>query len=225
MVAIEKADPLVNALYSLLGNGDLAPGQRVDQRLISERLNVSRTPLREALRALAADGVLRHTPNHGYQVVRLSVEELLQYYSMRTFLETELLGSMSWPDEQQLADLTAIGAECEDAAKAKNISEMVTANRNFHFLMFSWSPLTVLMTEVVRVWRVSEAYRAVHLVDPARRRQILTDHEHMIQAIRLKDRNRLIRLMNAHRERTRQMLNDLVGSSHATVLHLPRARS
>src|SRR3712207_7029783 len=64
-------DPLVEALYRLIRIGELSPGQRVDQRVISERLGVSRTPLREALRALEVDGILTRTPNAGYAVAKV----------------------------------------------------------------------------------------------------------------------------------------------------------
>ena len=70
-------DPLVDALYTLIRTGELSPGERVDQRVISERLEVSRTPLREALRALAADGILVRTPNAGYAVAKLSAGDVL----------------------------------------------------------------------------------------------------------------------------------------------------
>src|SRR5215216_6929363 len=100
-------DPLVDALYTLIRTGELSPGERVDQRVISERLEVSRTPLREALRALAADGILTRTPNSGYAVAKLSAGDLLQYYSLRAFIETELMRSIQWPDEQGLAELKA----------------------------------------------------------------------------------------------------------------------
>src|SRR5829696_611051 len=95
-------DPLVDALYRLIRTGELSPGQRVDQRIISERLEVSRTPLREALRALAGDGILTRTPNAGYAVAKLSAAELLQYYSIRAFLEAEVLGALEWPSSEQL---------------------------------------------------------------------------------------------------------------------------
>ena len=78
MTSTSNDDPLIDALYLLIRTGELSPGQRVDQRAISERLEVSRTPLREALRAMAADGVLTRTPNQGYAVAKLSAADLLQ---------------------------------------------------------------------------------------------------------------------------------------------------
>ena len=211
-------DPLVDALYQLIRTGELSPGQRVDQRAVSERLSVSRTPLREALRALAADGVLVRTLNQGYGVAKLSAADLLQYYSIRTFLETEVLRTIEWPDDQQLAELRQANEECEKAADDGSIDHLVDANRRFHFLMFSWSPLTIIISEIERVWRVSDPYRTLHLSNPERRKRVGADHRKMIEAIQDQDGPRLIKLMDSHRSASRKILQDMLGSSLSTAL-------
>jgi DNA-binding GntR family transcriptional regulator len=220
MTVIETApvDPLADALYQLIRTGELSPGQRVDQRAVSERLNVSRTPLREALRALAADGVLVRTHNQGYEVAKLSAADLLQYYSIRTFLETEVLRTIEWPDDLHLADLVQANEECEKAADEGSIDHLVEANRRFHFLMFSWSPLTIMTGEIERVWRVSDPYRTLHLSNPERRKRVSADHRKMIEAIQDHDAPRLIKLMDSHRSASRKILQDMLGSSLSSAL-------
>ncbi|WP_280218362.1 GntR family transcriptional regulator [Nocardia neocaledoniensis] len=211
-------DPVVDGLYGLIRTGELSPGQRVDQRAISERLNVSRTPLREALRALAADGILVRTHNTGYDVAKLSAADLLQYYSIRTFLETEILKTIEWPNDEQFAHLQQINEECKKAAEEGPTERLVDANRRFHFLMFSWSPLKVMIGEVQRVWRVSDPYRTLHLSNAGRRKQVSSDHQKMIDAIEQKERTRLIRLMDSHRGASRKTLQDMLGPTLAPAL-------
>ncbi|MEU1275477.1 GntR family transcriptional regulator [Streptomyces sp. NPDC005799] len=212
------ADPLLDSLYELIRTGELSPGQRVDQRAMSERLEVSRTPLREALRAMATDGVLVRTPNAGYEVAKLSAADLLQYYSIRTFLETEVLRSLVWPDAEQLAALKEANEECRAAANDVTIDRLVSSNRTFHLMMFSWSPLTVMYKEILRVWRVSEPYRVLHLSNPDRRRRVAADHDKMIAAIEAQDAKKLVRLMDEHRGRSRNLLQDMLGSAITPAL-------
>jgi DNA-binding GntR family transcriptional regulator len=196
----------------------------VDQREVSERLNVSRTPLREALRALAADGVLVRTPNAGYGVAKLSAADLLQYYSIRTFLETEVLRTLEWPDAEQLAALKAANEECREAATDSTLDRLVAANRTFHLLMFSWSPLTIMYKEIQRVWRVSAPYRVLHLSNQTRRKNVAVDHDHMIAAIEERDTARLISLMDDHRGQSRTMLQDMLGPSlPSALISLPQS--
>lgn len=205
-------DPLVDALYTLIRTGELSPGERVDQRAISERLNVSRTPLREALRALSADGILTRTPNAGYAVAKLSAVDLLQYYSMRTFLEAEVLRTIAWPSNEQLDELRATNEICRSAALEGDLEALIAANRQFHLTMFRLSPLTIMVGEIERVWRVSEPYRALHLSNRERRSKMATDHDAMIKALKRQDTKALVTLMDQHRSTSRTLLQDMLGA-------------
>jgi DNA-binding GntR family transcriptional regulator len=204
-------DPLVEALYRLIRIGELSPGQRVDQRVISERLGVSRTPLREALRGLAVDGILTRTPNAGYAVAKLSASDLLQYYSIRSFLEDQVLGTLEWPSAAELDRLRRANDDCRVAADAGALEDLMAANREFHFTMFRWSTLTIMVTEIERIWRVSDPYRALHLSNRDRRAHVAVDHDKMIRAIEARDAPLLIELQDAHRATSRALLQDMLG--------------
>jgi DNA-binding GntR family transcriptional regulator len=206
-------DPLVDALYRLIRTGELSPGQRVDQRVISERLEVSRTPLREALRALAVDGILTRTPNAGYAVTKISANELIQYYSIRAFLEGMVLSDLVWPTDEQLDRLRACNDRCRAAAEAGALEELLAANMEFHFTIFRWGTLKMMVNEIERIWRVSDAYRALHLSNRARRSNVATDHDRMIEAVAAKDAPLLVELQDAHRASSRVLLQDMLGDS------------
>jgi DNA-binding GntR family transcriptional regulator len=217
-------DPLVDALYRMIRTGELSPGQRVDQRVVSERLEVSRTPLREALRALAVDGILTRTPNAGYAVAKLSAADLLQYYSMRAFLEHEVLQTLRWPSPAELDELRRANDACRVAADAGALEDLMAANRAFHFTMWRWSSLTILVKEIERIWRVSDPYRALHLSNRDRRSNVPADHDAMIAAIEAKDAPLLVRLQDAHRATSRVLLQDMLsnGLTHS-FLALPQS--
>lgn len=217
-------DPLVNALYRLIRTGELSPGQRVDQRVISERLEVSRTPLREALRALHSDGILTRTPNAGYAVAKLSAADLLQYYSMRSFLEDQVLSALEWPSDEDLDQLRSANEACRVAAEAGALEDLMTANMDFHFTMFRWSTLTIMVKEIERVWRVSDPYRALHLSNPDRRSRVAVDHDLMIEAIEVRDAARLIELQDAHRATSRTLLQEMLGHNLSpSLMSLPQS--
>ncbi len=67
--------------------GDYRPGERMLEVHLSESLNVSRTPIRAALQALAGEGLLVHTPNRGYYVREFSLDDIVQAYEIRASLE------------------------------------------------------------------------------------------------------------------------------------------
>lgn len=219
-------DPLVDALYKLIRTGELSPGERVDQRAISERLKVSRTPLREALRALSSDGILTRTPNAGYAVAKLSASDLLQYYSIRTFLESEVLRGIEWPSAESIDELRALNDDCRAAVESGSVESLIAANRDFHFTMFRWSPLRILTKEIERIWRVSDPYRALHLSSEERRGRVTHDHDGMIDAIVAQDAELLVHLMDDHRAASRRLLQEMLGSSlPQALLSLPQSSS
>ncbi|MEK9992999.1 MAG: GntR family transcriptional regulator, partial [Paracoccaceae bacterium] len=74
-------------LISSILSGDLLPGDRLREIDLAKRLNVSRTPVREAMRRLEADGLITHKPRIGAEVRTLTQEEIVELYEMRIVLE------------------------------------------------------------------------------------------------------------------------------------------
>src|SRR5258708_14290901 len=89
-------------------NGRLAPGERTNEARLSEALGVSRTPLREALGRLAAEGALSSRPAIGYSVRPLSASEFEQLYDIRPILDPEALRRAGLPTARRLAELEAL---------------------------------------------------------------------------------------------------------------------
>jgi len=78
---------ITDKLRSAILGGEFAPGERLYEVPLSERLGASRTPIRTALQALAADGLLDYAPRRGYSVRRINLDEVLQAYEIRAALE------------------------------------------------------------------------------------------------------------------------------------------
>lgn len=212
-------DPINDAPCTLtsIRTEELSLGQPVDQRLVSERLEVSRTPLREALRALESDGILTRIPRTGY--AQLSTADLLQCYSMRTLLEPEVLRTIEWPNRAGVEKLRAFNEDCRAAIAADDVEWLIEANRAFHFLVLSWSPLTTFVNEIERIWRLSDPYRTSHYRSNRERRlHTVLDHEEMIKAVEAHDAEHLVALMDNHRCGSRTTLQNMLGPSSSPHL-------
>src|SRR5256712_13693293 len=83
-----KADDLALALEEAIVSGEIAPGTVLRQEQLSEQFRVSRTPVREALRRLAALGLVSFEPNRGVRVRTLSLDELREAFLVRAELES-----------------------------------------------------------------------------------------------------------------------------------------
>src|SRR5919109_493829 len=97
-----KADDIALVLEEAIVSGELAPGTVLRQEQLSERYGVSRTPVREALRRLAALGLVSFVPNRGVRVRTLSRDELYEAFLVRAELEslaTELAATRMTPED------------------------------------------------------------------------------------------------------------------------------
>ncbi len=120
-------------LRTLIIEGVLAPGARLNERELSERLGVSRTPLREAFRMLAADGLVVQLPNRGVQVVTLSREDVRHAFEVMGALEG-LAGELavSRVTDEDVAELQAMQAEMETAYRRRDLPGYYRTNRQIH---------------------------------------------------------------------------------------------
>jgi DNA-binding GntR family transcriptional regulator len=160
-----KADEIALTIEEAIVSGELAPGTVLRQEQLSERFAVSRTPIREALRRLAALGLVSFVPNRGVRVRTLSRDELREAFLVRAELEslaTELAAPrMTEKDLAELEEAEARFSEATQALRARPrddvdrwrlTSEWVRANHGFHDVIYrvASSPLVEQLAKSAR---------------------------------------------------------------------------
>jgi len=178
----------------------LLPGEKVRQADLAERLGVSRSPLREALRTLESEGVVTYETNRGYVIARLTEDDLAQIFSMRGALERDLLRTIARPGPGDLSRLKDLNDAMMAAIDVRDVATILRTNREFHFTIFELSPLNQFRREVERLWQMSEGYSAQWWWRmPEARKRINIEHKSIIAALRKFDLDRLVELCEAHR--------------------------
>lgn len=183
----------------MITSSELMPGHQIRQVSMAERLGVSRLPVREALQQLTADGLVKHTPNVGYSVTRLSVDEFAQIYLMRKLLETEVIRSLPRVSGDELVHIEDLNQVVIQAGEREDVSAMREANRDFHFAIFKLSELDLVVHEIGRLWTSAAPYHAFALFSGETRQQILKEHDLMVEALHSGDKELLVSLMDQHR--------------------------
>lgn len=111
----------------------LAPGTQLVELTISEKLHTSRTPVRNAMKKLAADGIINIIPNKGAFVISPSLDDILQAYEIRAELECVAMRlSINDINETDIEKLTAIVNEEYNAIKNGDITKHLSSNKQFH---------------------------------------------------------------------------------------------
>jgi DNA-binding GntR family transcriptional regulator len=182
--------------------GELAPGEQLRQEHLADQVGVSRIPLREALRALAVQGLLEHRPHQGYFVVKRTAAELEDLHWMQTVVERELMQTLAWPDQEVLDRLCDLNREMRRLAQREGWLPLVALNRHFHLTIFGLSPRRLVLQEVERLWLLAEPYQAMSLADPDVRQQTVNQHDAILQALAAQNREMAVRALDQHRAST-----------------------
>ncbi|MEW6669960.1 MAG: GntR family transcriptional regulator [Thermodesulfobacteriota bacterium] len=139
-VPLDRTQDAYGGLRRMLYHKELIPGQRVAYRELAERLEMSPTPILQALRWLEIQGFIRHEPNRGYTVAPSSLEEIEEIYELRELIETSLLPSvltrLDESGEQRLR--TALEAHLS-ALREFYLKERLFKNTEFHLTLASLS--------------------------------------------------------------------------------------
>jgi DNA-binding GntR family transcriptional regulator len=186
-------------IRGLIMDGVLLPGEKLRQLELAERIGVSRSPLREALRTLESEGMLSYEANRGYVVARLEPGDIAEIYRMRALLEGNLLRSIARPGQDTFDALTKHNDAMMAAIDQGDIAEILRANRDFHFTIFELSPMRQYKREIARLWQLAEGYRGWWWRIPDARARIDREHKQIIKTLRRFDLDRLVEVFDAHR--------------------------
>lgn len=162
--------------------GYLRPGQRLDQNELAELLNVSRSPVREALRTLAAEGLVQMYPHRGAVVAELSPEEVEEIYFIRGVLEG-LAARLAAPrmDEDRIAALQAI---LEQMEQTTDLDHWLELNRRFHGTIYHAINRPRLFSIIKNLRNTSAPYIRQLIASSKHMEEVRESHRRILEACR-----------------------------------------
>jgi DNA-binding GntR family transcriptional regulator len=194
---------IADSLRDSILRGEFAPGSRIRQEDVADRLGASRLPVREALRILESEGLVTLVANTGAWIAHLSLEECQELYQIRERVEPLLLSySMPGLDETALDRLAALADEMQAGT---DVARFLQLDREFHLLSYSGARTAILGDTVLRLWNSTQHYRrAFTLVSgPVGNRAVHYEHQLLVGAIRRRDNDDAERVLLGHIRRTR----------------------
>ncbi len=196
---------IVDVLRSLIIRGTLAPGEHLGQAELATRFKISKVPIREALKQLAAEGLLSHDHNRGYFVARLSLDEANQLYRLRRWIESELLAGARWPSQDEIGAFRNGFERVDQLARDGDHVAWAVALEEVRLSIFELSPDKVLLREAARLWSLTDRYRA------ALPRKVAESGERaLVDALERRDRSALLGAYHSNRDQVEAALADVL---------------
>lgn len=172
-----------DAVRAMIVDGRLGAGDRINEVHLSQQLGVSRTPLREALSGLVAEGALIAKPRLGYFVRPLTLEEFEQIYDIRPLLDPEALRLAGIPDAKRIARLEKLNA---DLARAKGL-RAIAIDDAWHMELLANCPNRVLIEMIENIIVRTRRYELALMREQKNVGVATEDHERIMTALKAGD--------------------------------------
>lgn len=173
-------------LRTRIREGALPPGARVRETEVAEQLEISRTPVREALRRLEADGFLAFEPHRGMVVVQLDHQSVMELYAMREALEGTAAGlAAQHASEAEIAVLLDMLAH--EPALFDDPDRLATHNLQFHQALFRAAHNRYLLKTANALRDSMALMRGTTMAVPGRAATAHDEHRGLVEAIRARD--------------------------------------
>lgn len=193
-----SADNLIRILENDILNGVLKPGERLDEQSLARRFQVSRTPVREALRHLASSGLIDIKRNQGATVKRLSSTELLEMFQVMAEFEglAARLSARRMTDEETAA-LRRLHEICARTAEEGDYNAFYEANNALHDAIFRGARNKFLLTESRKLRTRLNVYRR-HITTRRSMMKSVIEHGQFVEAIAAGNEQLAHDIMRAH---------------------------
>lgn len=187
------------AIEEAVQNGELLPGDTVDEQQLMQSYEVSRTPVREALLQLQAQGLVKSMPRGGMVVAKMDTTQLLAMWELLAELEgvcARLACERMTPEER--AELAKVHERAGATVRKNDLQGWQEHNRRFHELLYQGARNPYLRQEILRVRSQTGAYRRHAFAAVGLLRASWEQHGELLQAIEQRDTQAVARCMVRH---------------------------
>jgi DNA-binding GntR family transcriptional regulator len=217
---------LVSAIREMIVSGELRPGDKIPEQELCRRFEVSRTPLREALKVLASEGMLQLLPRRGAIVARISPEEINELFPIMAALEA-LAGELVCKrvTTEELSELQDIHDRMLRNHAAGDEPAYLQANRQFHETLVRFAANATLQSCYLQILTRTRAFRFVARKSSENWRIAVEDHCQIMEALHKRNTRLLSRLLRRHVlgvtvKIARDALSGETGSAHMSLKNI-----
>lgn len=181
-------DVVFNTLRQAILRGEMEPGERLMEIQLSQKLGVSRTPIREAIRKLELEGLVIMIPRKGAEVAHITEKDMRDVLEVRSTLE-ELAVTLACKNvtPDKIEALKAANKVFESAIISKDVVNIVDADVSFHDIIYAMTDNQRLIQIINNLREQMYRYRLEYVKDARTHSILISEHNDIIQ--KLQDRN------------------------------------
>lgn len=205
-------DVVFNTLRNAILTGELQPGERLMEIKLADKLGVSRTPIREAIRKLELEGLVVNTPRKGAEVANISEEDLHDVLEVRCTLEALAIDlACDKMSEDTLNELAANIDYFKNAMDSKAATEIASTDVGFHDIIYKSTGNQRLIQILGNLREQMYRYRLEYIKDRDSWNRILTEHTAIYECIKKRDKAAATKAILTHIDNQEASIRDKMG--------------
>lgn len=204
-------DVVFNTLRQAILRGELKPGERLMEIRLANKLGVSRTPIREAIRKLELEGLVLMIPRKGAEVADITEKSLRDVLEVRKALE-ELAVQLTCDKitKEQIRELEQAAEQFKKTLKSNDITEIAEADVRFHDIIYLATDNQKLILLLNNLREQMYRYRIEYLKRADKYSQLLAEHEEIIRRIEKKQKKEAAEIVCKHIDNQVAAVMDLI---------------
>ncbi len=212
MIDLTQNKPLNQIIYeglrSAIIKGVIPMGERINEKNYADALNVSRTPIREALHRIQDEGIVRHVPNFGIMVTQFSQKDVDEIYQIRHALEilATVNATVLLTDEKE-AEMEKLLSETEQAQAEGRVRDVIEMSKKFNTMIYEFAEMPRLNSIQNRLRDYLIRFRDISLMNDDRRQLAIDEHRQIFEFMKSGNIEEMQDLITDHLYRSKEFIS------------------
>lgn len=179
--------------------GVIPVGERINESIYSEKMNISRTPVREALRRIQEEGLVEYVPHYGVVVKKITIDDAKEIYQIRKALDIlATINAMKIMTEAEFEEMRQLLVKTDEADEAGDVKLVVELSKDFNDMIYRFARMPRLDVIVKKLRQYLVRFRDISLTEDNRRRKALDEHWLLFKYMKQQNVEMLMAITNEH---------------------------
>lgn len=179
--------------------GVIPVGERINESIYSEKMNISRTPVREALRRIQEEGLVEYVPHYGVVVKKITIDDAKEIYQIRKALDIlATTNAMKIMTGEEFEEMRQLLVKTDEADEAGNVKLVVELSKDFNDMIYRFARMPRLDVIVKKLRQYLVRFRDISLTEDNRRRKALDEHWLLYKYMKQQNVEMLTAITNEH---------------------------